>query len=129
MTEKNTRQDALNYVATQLAEQAVRLQVQAAQQTLEFLEQIDPTGDDDLIEKVKKARDEVELISSPKFLRALEYLYAEVYNGLSDEHIIRFASDIEFDVAVNNVGALNATKVGDMIRQLLDGTYVEPTIQ
>lgn len=129
MTEKNTRQDALNYVATQLAEQAVRLQVQAAQQTLEFLEQIDPTGDEDLIEKVKKARDEVELISSPKFLRALEYLYAEVYNGLSDEHIIRFASDIEFDVAVNNVGALNATKVGDMIRQLLDGTYVEPTIQ
>lgn len=129
MTEKNTRQDALNYVATQLAEQAVRLQVQATQQTLEFLEQIDPTGDDDLIEKVKKARDEVELISSPKFLRALEYLYAEVYNGLSDEHIIRFASDIEFDVAVNNVGALNATKVGDMIRQLLDGTYVEPTIQ
>ncbi|URC22189.1 hypothetical protein CHUUTOTORO_01040 [Serratia phage vB_SmaM-ChuuTotoro] len=129
MTEKNTRQDALNYVATQLAEQAVRLQVQAAQQTLEFLEQIDPVGDDALIEKVKKARDEVELISSPKFLRALEYLYAEVYNGLSDEHIIRFASDIEFDVAVNNVGALNAAKVGDMIRQLLDGTYVEPTIQ
>lgn len=129
MTDKITRQDALNYVATQLAEQAVRIQVQSARQTLDFLEQIDPAGDDALVEKVQKARDEVELISSPKFLRALEYLYAEVYNGLSDEHIIRFASDIEFDVAVSNVGALNATKVGDMIRQLLDGTYVEPTIQ
>ncbi|AXN57801.1 hypothetical protein KASHIRA_01450 [Serratia phage vB_SmaM-Kashira] len=124
-----TRQEALNYVATELAAQAVRHQRVAAQQTLDFLSQIDPTGDPDLEKKIQMGKEELALFSSQKFLRALEYLYAEIYDGLEDKHLIRFAEEVEYELAVSTVGALNAARVGELVDQLINGTYVAPTIQ
>lgn len=124
------RQEALNYVAKELARQALRQQVTAAQQTLEFLKGIEDAGDDeDLQTKIRVADRELKVISTATYLTALENKYAEVYNELSDKHLCRFADELEYEEELVRVGALNGPKVDALVEEFLDGTYKAPTIQ
>lgn len=124
------REEALNYIAKEMAYQAVRDQVATAEATFNFLKGVEGTeGDEDFQNKLRIAEKELKAVSSPAFLTALENTYAEVYNQLEDKHLLRFADELEYQQAVIQVGTLNGPRVEKLVEEFLDGTYKAPTIQ
>lgn len=125
---ENEELDILHDVAIRLAEINIEPQIEAAVDTLEFLQDIEDKTADDL-RRIKDQEKLVDTLSGEDYRNCLQNLFTEHLAGLPVEYLKRYHEDLLYQDAIAEMNVQIVPALQEVQQELLYGVVSKPTLQ